>query len=338
MQNAANITISDKDRFIIFSDLHMGNGSSLDDFHHNADLFSSVIEYYYLSKNYNLILNGDIEELQRFSLFSITRTWKKLYQLFTRFNRKKKLYKLVGNHDDQLQFINYNPCEFPLYEALKLDYYGNILFIFHGHQASIIFERYNYIIKFILRYFSNPLRIRNLSVSQNSKKKFKTEKRVYNFSTRNHIISIIGHTHRPLFESLSKIDSYKFKIEELCRNYPYQNKGEKEKTAQIIDKLKKELIELQIKRKNYRSSIYSSYLIVPSLFNSGCTIGRKGITGIEIVNGEIALVHWFDKKISTKYLHDHFTNAEHLKGTDFYRVILNKAPLDYVFTRIKLLA
>jgi hypothetical protein len=43
---------------------------------------------------------------------------------------------------------------------------------------------------------------------------------VYGFSSRRKIVSIIGHIHRPLFESLSKIDTLKYRIEQLCRHYP----------------------------------------------------------------------------------------------------------------------
>ena len=91
-KDAFNINISNKDKIIIFSDLHLGNGSSLDDFHHNSSLFSIALEHYYLSKGYSLILNGDIEDLQKFHLSQITRYWETLYQLFTLFYKKKKLY------------------------------------------------------------------------------------------------------------------------------------------------------------------------------------------------------------------------------------------------------
>ncbi len=69
--NSKKISISENDRFVIFSDLHMGNGGANDDFLKNAYLFDYVLNNYYLPRNYKLILNGDIEELYKFSIKSI---------------------------------------------------------------------------------------------------------------------------------------------------------------------------------------------------------------------------------------------------------------------------
>ncbi len=337
LKQALSIKISDRDKIIIFSDLHMGNGSSMDDFLNNNKLFSYILTHYYLRQGYTLILNGDIEELQKFNLKSVQDFWQPMYSVFREFDKRKRLFKMLGNHDDGLQFYKNNRFVFDLHEAISLKYKKNTIFIFHGHQASLFFEKFNNIIRLFLRVFANPLHIKNYSVAGDNKKKHRLEKRVYHFARNRKIISIIGHTHRPLFESLSKVEAYRKRIDELCREYLKQNSKQKKKTQQLIDVLKSELIKITSKKKNYIPSIYDTHLVVPCLFNSGCVIAKRGITGIEINRGEIALVHWFDKTTSKKYLNDPLIPSQQLKHSNYHRAVLEKEQLSYIFTRIKLL-
>ncbi len=55
-------------KVLVISDFHMGNGGRTDDLIRNASLLKDLLKEYYLPNDYHLILNGDIEELQRFSL------------------------------------------------------------------------------------------------------------------------------------------------------------------------------------------------------------------------------------------------------------------------------
>ena len=72
LAETAALDITDSDKFIIISDLHMGNGGKLDDFRHNGGFVQYVLEHFYEKENYHLVLNGDIEELHRFSLKEIS--------------------------------------------------------------------------------------------------------------------------------------------------------------------------------------------------------------------------------------------------------------------------
>lgn len=87
-----------------------------------------------------------------------------------------------------------------------------------------------------------------------------------------------------------------------------------------------------------RDSLYDNSLLIPSLFNSGCGIGKRGITSIEISRGRIGLVYWFSEKKYKKY-HQHFNQKpEQLEDTEYYRMVLKRDQLRYIFSRIKLLA
>ncbi len=339
-EQTAAIDISRQDKIVVFSDLHLGNGKYLDDFAPNGDLFLYLLENYYFPENFHLILNGDIEELYKFALKEILSRWKNIYKMFEKFSQRQALTKLLGNHDCLLQQKRKSLLNKPLLKAYKLNFKGNCIFICHGHQAGRFYRLFQPVSTFAVRFIGNPLGIKNYSVAFNSQKRYKVEKRVYDFARGKKILAMIGHTHRPLFESLSKIDSLKFKIESLCRTYPSAVPQEQKELEQKIKKYKHELQELLQKGKRNRdtASLYSQELMVPCLFNSGCCIGKNGITAIEISRGNIELVYWFDKKRSAKYIGKDDHSVQQLGDSDYYRVSLKQESLDYIFSRIKLLA
>lgn len=325
-------------RMVIFSDLHLGNGSRTDDFKPNAALFKEVLHRHYLENGYTLILNGDVEELQRFSLPQIMHRWQSVYQLFEAFSTENRLFRLFGNHD--MALIEGVPHDFEIREALRFSYRGHPIFIFHGHQTAVQFERFNALVGFGLKYFANPLKIKNYSVAYDSLKRFRTEERVYEFASNRKILSIIGHTHRPLFESMSKVDSIKFEIERLCRKYPKAGPRKKERIERSIAAHRHELEQLDLTTESRANvaSLYNANLVVPCMFNSGTVIGKSGMTCLEITGDTISLVHWFSSDVSTKYLEDANYDAEALPDTDYYRVELKSESFEYIFARIQLLA
>jgi UDP-2,3-diacylglucosamine pyrophosphatase LpxH len=334
------IKLDHRDRLVVFSDLHVGNRSRGDDFQKNGRLFMQVLEQHYLDRGYTLVLNGDIEELLRFSLREVEAKWPDLYELFGRFHDAGRLHKVVGNHDITLPLHREYPFSGILIHGLKLRRKADVLFLFHGHQASNFQSRFSVLVGLSLRYLARPLGIKNYSVSRSKLRKYRTERRVYSFSQADRIASVVGHTHRPLFESLSKVDSLRFRIEQLCREYAQVRPRERRRLSEDIQRHKGELEEIHRRKGDLRSrrSIYNAKLLVPCLFNSGCCIGKRGITAIELQAGKIALVHWFDRNLSRKHFDLLDEEPQRLEGSDYYRVVLNQDSLDYIFTRIRLLA
>jgi UDP-2,3-diacylglucosamine pyrophosphatase LpxH len=332
--------LSKRDRLVVFSDLHMGNGTRKDDFLKNAPLFFEVLKDYYLLGGYKLILNGDVEELQKFSLGSILQHWNEIYDLLGDFHKKNRLYRILGNHDYSLHLHRDADFKGELHHGLKMDYKGNTLFVFHGHQASMFYENYNDVSGFFLRHVVHPLGIKNRSPAYDSRKRYNIERKVYQFSTRHKIMSIIGHTHRPLFESLSRVDFLRYKIEQLCRAYTEAGRKEKARLENDIQYYKEEMKRVRRKERwaALRSSLYDATVIVPCMFNSGTVIGKRGMTCVEITGGKISLVHWFDQNQSEKYFSHYERNPERLGRTRYYRITLKEEHLDYIFTRIKLLS
>ena len=321
---------------LIISDLHMGTGKN-DDLARNGELLISLLEHYYFAQGWYLILNGDIEELQRYSLHHITERWGRLFQVFNLFAGKNRLYKIIGNHDEELLLMK--SYYYPLYHVIRIDTGVIPVYVYHGHQSMKLYARYNKLVGAAIRYVLKPFGIKNISSRQNPYRRFSIEKAAYGFSLDNHCISVIGHTHRPLFESLSRFDYIKFEIERLCRDYPASSEKERRRIETEVSALKRHLGKLKRKERRdmLRQSLYGDDLPVPCLFNCGCAIGKKGLDAIELTGEDIALVYWFAKGQGRSFVKTGHYETEKLAGTEYRRAVLNRERLDYILARIKLL-
>jgi UDP-2,3-diacylglucosamine pyrophosphatase LpxH len=329
-------------RLVIFSDLHLGDGGGSDDFERNAGLFLDVLRDHYLEKKYTLVLNGDIEELARFPLKRIKARWSAIYRVWSEFAARNALIKLAGNHDLSLLRRRPRAMPFPVHESLKIRLQGKTLFVLHGHQTSRLNWAFQTLGVLFLRWLLRPLRIGNYTVARSSRRRFRVEKRVYDFARRRKVMALIGHTHRPLFESMSRLDAVKVEIENLCRRYPRAGAKQRRGLEIKLSRLKEEYAELQHRERRAPGpggeNLYHDGPLLPCLFNSGCGIGRHGITAIEIVDGRIALVYWFDRRRSAKYIDSEGYQPQRLGDGDYFRVVLKEEDLEYIFTRINLLS
>ncbi|MDP8305472.1 MAG: metallophosphoesterase [Candidatus Chlorobium antarcticum] len=343
LENARTVSLEKSSKVLILSDLHIGNGGRRDEFLRNADLVTSMLSGYYHPEGYSLLLNGDIEELFKFSLDGITSEWGALYTLFRSFQSNGFFWKTIGNHDAELTGNRSYQLASHLVDAIRLQYGDDSLLVFHGHQASVqLWETYpifSRAVVFFLRYIAKPVGIRNFSIAYNSRRRFAIEKSIYEFSNQAKVVSIIGHTHRPLFESLSKVDYLNYRIEELCRAYCSASDEERTKIELKITELKSELEACyrEGKRIGLRSGLYNN-ITIPSVFNSGCAIGKRGITALEIEGNRIRLVYWYNGKRSRKFTSDRDNSPHELNDTGYSRIVLNEDSLDYVFSRLHLLA
>ncbi|MDR1306013.1 MAG: metallophosphoesterase [Treponema sp.] len=333
--SAAVLDISREGKVLIISDLHMGTGRS-DDLAQNGELLISLLEDYYLKQGWYLVLNGDIEELQRYSLSLVKERWPRLYRIFDLFFQEGRLFKILGNHDEELLFEKNYP--YPVYHAARIETGHIPIYVYHGHQSSRFYTDYKAILRAGIRYILKPFGIRN-TVTRNPYRRFFVEKKAYQFSLANNCISIIGHTHRPLFESLGRFDFIKFEIERLCRDYPAAGGSDRERIVNEVAALQKELEKLKRKERRHvlRQSLYGDELPVPCLFNSGSAIGKKGINAIELDRNTIALVYWFAEGRGKKFINRGWYEIEKLGDTEFRRSVLNQDRMDYIKARIELL-
>ncbi len=336
-QHAPKIDVSEHPRIVIFSDFHMGNGSSRDDFRKNNRLVQSALEEFYLSREYSLVLNGDVEDIQKYRYKRIQKAWPDMYRIFHAFKEKGRLFKTVGNHDWLLHTLAHKYTDFPLLPALRIGWKDHEFFIFHGHQARRMYDLFQPMITLGLRFIAAPLGVKNYTIAHDSEKKFRMEKRVYNYSRQQRIASVIGHTHRPLFESLSKRDMMIYRLEYLLRKLHAAPSAEKKGIEKRIKKYR-ERIEQIAGLGEHTSLLYSELIPVPCLFNSGCGIGKRGVTCLEIVDDQISLVHWYDEHVKRNYVKPSGHDPEVLPGTSVHRMVIKQDSLSYIFSCIDLLS
>jgi len=325
-------------KYLFLSDLHLGDGGRADDLRHNRGILQAALVDYYLERGYTLILGGDIEDLSKFKLKQIQSAWYPLYAIFDEFQSRGSLRKLVGNHD--ISLLGREDCRYALLHGLRLSWKGRTILAFHGHQASRVFVRYQYVSDFIVRYLAKPFNVKNTSVSGDSRRRFKTERRIYRASLRLGIVALSGHSHRPLFESTSKHEDLRFRIEALLRDFAEGEDARRDRIAQMIRLYRAEFerLERRARRSGFSKSLYDERdFIVPCLFNSGCATGKSGVTAIEIEGGTIRLAHWTERGRAREYLEREAVEKAAIAGGDFIRYILRSESLDRVFARIDLL-
>jgi UDP-2,3-diacylglucosamine pyrophosphatase LpxH len=330
--------LNDDSKYLFLSDLHMGDGGKTDDLRPNRGIVQAALARYYLEQDYILVLGGDIEDLSKFKLREIRSAWYGLYAIFNEFAQRGALRKILGNHD--LALLREEDYPYELLHWLRLVRKGKTIFAFHGHQASRVFVRYRYLSNFIVRYLAKPFRIKNTSISSDSRHRFKAERRVYRASKRLGIVSLSGHTHRPLFESLSKYENLRWKIEELLRGYAESGSEGKDTIAELIRVYRAEYERLgraERKRGLSRSLYEERDVLIPCLFNSGCATGKSGFTAVELAGGSISLVHWTDQTRPREYLEREALAKESLDGSPCTRYVLRRDGLDEIFARIELM-
>ncbi|MDR0451431.1 MAG: metallophosphoesterase [Treponema sp.] len=332
----AALDIAQGGRVIVVSDLHMGGGRR-DDLEFNGALLHTILEQYYFPSGWNLLLNGDIEELQRHSPASVRAKWPQFYRLFDLFAAEGRFFKTLGNHDEALLFERDYP--YPLYNVVRIETPQFPVFVYHGHQFSRMYTDFNGIVGLGIRYLLKPFGIRNVSTARSPNHRFVVEKKAYSFSRQNRCVSIIGHTHRALFESLGRFEIIKYEIERLCRNYTDADENSRERIKNEIDALRVDLGKLRRREKRdmLKQSLYGDELPVPCLFNSGCAIGRQGFNAIELDRDTIALVYWFAEGASRKFVNRGWYQVEKFGATPYRRVVLNSDSLSYIKARIELL-
>ncbi|MDR1058252.1 MAG: metallophosphatase family protein [Treponema sp.] len=156
-------------KVLIISDFHMGSGRR-DDLHPNGEILKRVLEDYYFKDGWHLVLNGDIEELAKFSLKDIRAEWAGLYRVFDRFAAEGRLYKTLGNHDEDLIFERRYP--YPLYNAIRIETGLIPIYVYHGHQSSRVYTDFKNLILLSLRYLFKPLGIRNIYSARSHHRRF----------------------------------------------------------------------------------------------------------------------------------------------------------------------
>ena len=289
--------------FIIFSDQHKGRKNGADDFMPAEKNYLTALQYYN-DANFHLIALGDCEELWENTILQVMKHNQASIDLEKKFVRRSAFTKVVGNHDLDWEIDPLAPShlkkmyETPvaIFQAILLETTlgEKVLRIFctHGHQGDLQSDG-NWFSKFFVTKVWAPLqsylRINPNTPAYDGQLKSTHNRMMYEWSVeQNDLILITGHTHQPVFESLTH-------FERLQRKH---RKALYEQNSQWAQALENEMKWRRIED----TQITEDYLnIKPVYFNTGCCCFADGdITGIEISEGFIRLIKWEESDRVTK--------------------------------------
>lgn len=284
-------------KFIIFSDQHKGAKNNADDFSVCENNYVAALDYYF-NEDYFFVNLGDGEELWENNIFAVKKHNQLSFEKEKLFQQCKRFIKVFGNHDlywandplaaIQLQSI-YNE-KFPVYEGCILTTTLNErafqIYLTHGHQGDLQSDG-NWFSKFFVSNIWGPLQglldINPNTPAFNNQLKSLHNSLMYAWSSaEKNVLLITGHTHQPVFMSLTHLERLYVKLADAEQNH--------NETA--VNSIKEEIVKAQ--PANPTPPDLSK--IIPSYFNSGCCCFDDGdITGIEIAEGYIRLIKWQDK-------------------------------------------
>ena len=292
-----------KDKFIIFSDQHKGAKNGADDFMISEPNYLAALDYYY-QNNYFYIAMGDCEELWENTLAAVKKHQQPSFEKEKQFFFNNRGIKIFGNHDlywnndplASLQLKQIYNCALPVYEGVLLQTSINNnpvnIFCTHGHQGDKASDG-NWFSKFFVSKIWAPLqmllKINPNTPAYDAQLKTLHNSMMYEWSAaQSNLFLITGHTHQPVFKSLTHIES-------LYRQLLSAKQSNNETLIEATEK------EIQ-KHKFEYTHVSPDYLqLKPTYFNSGCCCFDDGdITGIEIEGNYIRLIKWHLKSGATE--------------------------------------
>lgn len=292
-------------KYVIISDLHLGDGGSADDFRDNENCLAAALDYYH-ERGYHLILLGDIEEFWQFDLGKIQQRYDATIYSRMRAFGDDCVHRVFGNHDIDWAVYPDPAKNDPLpavsaVEALKLkNVQGRVcLLLTHGHQGSLdsdknswlsragvhLFARFESLAKF-LRLYGQSSAIKSMIATD-------YERIMYSWACKNRAILICGHSHRAIFASRSHGEEMRARAGELQTMLQQANLSKKEEAGvrKDLQAVYREIWEEESKGRCLAPTD-CSIASKPCYFNTGCGIYNDGLTAIEIADDRIALVKW----------------------------------------------
>lgn len=219
-ENARIEYFNDSSRYIIFSDLHRGNGSHFDEFSKNQNVFRYALEYYF-ENGYTYIEAGDGDELwENPRIGDIKNAHFHIFETIKKFNDENRLLMIYGNHNIYMKdmdyvkehfYTSYNEYKEADYEflmgmvpiealILKHTETSQEILTLHGHQGDFLNDQFWFPTMISLKYFWRYLHsfgIRNpASPVKNTFKRHKIERNFKKWISKNKKMLICGHTHR----------------------------------------------------------------------------------------------------------------------------------------------
>jgi UDP-2,3-diacylglucosamine pyrophosphatase LpxH len=284
-------------KIIIFSDQHKGAKNAADDFEICEHMYVAALEHYFKA-GFLFINLGDGEELWENNIFQVKKHNALSFEKEKQFVQQKRFIKIFGNHDlywanDPTAWIQLQSIygeKVPIYEGCVLTTTLNErpfqIYLTHGHQGDLQSDG-NAFSKFFVSNIWGPMQglldINPNTPAFNDQLKSLHNSLMYEWSSvEKNVLLITGHTHQPVFMSLTHLERLYVKLADAQKN----------KFDAAVKSIEEEIVKAQ--PANPTPPDLSK--IVPSYFNSGCCCFADGdITGIEIAEGYIRLIKWKTK-------------------------------------------
>ncbi len=284
-----------KQSIIIFSDQHKGGRDGADDFAICEAAYLAALDYYN-SKEFYYVNLGDSEELWENSISTVIKKNKKCFAKEKLFVDRNSYCKIIGNHDlywsndpfAQMEIKKMYGQEIKIFEGISLRVQLTAkhfdIFCTHGHQGDAQSDG-NWFSKWFVSWIWGPLQsfleINTNSPSYNDQLKTLHNLMMYEWaSQQKNVVLITGHTHQPVFNSLTHLERLYLKLED----------AHEKNDATAIATIE---AEIPRRRREYDFLNHSFRNMNPSYFNTGCCCFRDGtITGIEIAEDTIRLIKW----------------------------------------------
>jgi hypothetical protein len=298
---AGPLTLTQNSRYVIFSDHHKGERDRADGFKPCEASYLTALDHYF-SENFNLIVLGDAEELWQNPLPRVMESYPEVLKSEARYYPDCYI-RFSGNHDNAWELKDlvrqYLDPYFPGIEIRKelifefrdeLDVQGEILLL-HGHQGTLDSDFFDFIPPHILPYyhqFQNKTGLGQTSPSQDAYDRSIQDNQMYTWaSQQDKLILIAGHTHRPIWGSMTHLEKLAAQFHALLHMQPQPANFQEEAT-----RLQEEIQ----RRAKIDPPKADAVKTKPCYFNTGCCRFSDGdITGIEIESGEIRLIKWGNK-------------------------------------------
>jgi len=313
-------------RLIVFSDHHRGNRDGADDFRKCEAAYNAALEHYF-NAGYTLLALGDAEELWENRPGQVLEAYDTSLRLEARFNAAGRYLRFWGNHDDEWRnegavkkSLEPLGLACPVWESLRMPVkqggqpMGTLFFV-HGHQGTLESDRFGAVSRFIVRWAWRPIQRLTGTSATTPAKDYELRQghdgAMYDWaaSKGEGLVLITGHTHRPVFESLTHLGRLRIQlreVEELLQEHPddvalqatretLQINIAHHLAAEDLLPAGEEPPPSHVPGRRVAAPLGIRALNTPCYFNTGCCSFPDGdVTGIEIADGAISLVRWPD--------------------------------------------
>lgn len=261
-KEAKRIGFNDTSKFILFSDCHRGDSSFADDFANNRNIYFHALQHYY-KEDYSYIEIGDGDELWENLFFKdIFEANKNIYLLMQKFFNENRLHMIYGNHD--MVYRNES-----VVKKLLTEYFDTKT----GKKVPL-FPGIKYYEAFILEHNETQQEL---------------------FLTHGHQADFMNYVGWKFNRFLVRVLWKPLQVWGIkdptspAKNYVELIKVERRIKKWIADNNNKITITGHTHRPRFPSPTENAL----PYFNDGSCVHPRSITGIEIVNGTIALIKWF---------------------------------------------